>query len=224
MIVCRKCGAQNDEQETFCAGCGAFLEWTGERADDAPSTPTRPGPTAGPSRGDSPTLLATTMPAAATSRAGEIACPSCGTPNPPERRFCRRCGQQLRTAGVGASIEARRTGGPFRERLALLDQAYGAWLRRILVIGGALGYVVAGVAAGQRLPQGDWPRSAYPPLAASFALEAAVVVGVAWYVVRLRPLPRLIRRALAAVLLIYAALMLINVSWLAYLVVSGGSP
>ena len=31
MIVCRKCGYQNDDADGFCGSCGSFLEWTGEK-------------------------------------------------------------------------------------------------------------------------------------------------------------------------------------------------
>jgi hypothetical protein len=46
MVVCRKCGRQNAAGTTFCASCGAFLEWTGEAVDpDAQPSPRPPGPT-----------------------------------------------------------------------------------------------------------------------------------------------------------------------------------
>lgn len=31
MIVCKNCGHQNGDSDTFCGSCGKFLEWTGER-------------------------------------------------------------------------------------------------------------------------------------------------------------------------------------------------
>src|SRR3984957_19436854 len=31
MIVCKKCGFNNADADTFCGSCGAFLEWTGEK-------------------------------------------------------------------------------------------------------------------------------------------------------------------------------------------------
>ncbi len=34
-IVCRKCGTRNEATAEFCGGCGSFLEYTGERVDDA---------------------------------------------------------------------------------------------------------------------------------------------------------------------------------------------
>lgn len=31
MIVCKDCGTQNADEDQFCGGCSAFLEWSGER-------------------------------------------------------------------------------------------------------------------------------------------------------------------------------------------------
>ncbi len=45
MIVCKKCGFNNADADTFCGSCGAFLEWTGEKvvppalAEPVPETP-----------------------------------------------------------------------------------------------------------------------------------------------------------------------------------------
>ena len=38
-IICRKCGAHADAGETFCGGCGAFLEWEGEHVVVEPVPP-----------------------------------------------------------------------------------------------------------------------------------------------------------------------------------------
>lgn len=49
MIVCRQCGHENREATDFCASCGAFLEWEGERRDppvDPASPPPGPRPPA----------------------------------------------------------------------------------------------------------------------------------------------------------------------------------
>ena len=40
MIICTKCGQNNEGGATFCARCSAFLEWTGERVEERPT----PGP------------------------------------------------------------------------------------------------------------------------------------------------------------------------------------
>jgi hypothetical protein len=48
VIVCKNCGHQNDDNDTFCGSCGKFLEWTGERvavAEPEPEPPPPPPPT-----------------------------------------------------------------------------------------------------------------------------------------------------------------------------------
>ncbi|WP_371660976.1 zinc-ribbon domain-containing protein [Streptomyces sp. NBC_00280] len=44
-------------------------------------------------------------------------CPSCGTPNPPERRFCRRCATALNPAAKPEPLPWWRTVWPFRRRV-----------------------------------------------------------------------------------------------------------
>ena len=45
MIVCKKCGNQNEEGATFCGSCGGFLEWLGEKiADPSESSTSKPPP------------------------------------------------------------------------------------------------------------------------------------------------------------------------------------
>ena len=39
MIVCTKCGHQNEDDDAFCGSCGDYLEWTGQRVADAETTP-----------------------------------------------------------------------------------------------------------------------------------------------------------------------------------------
>jgi zinc ribbon protein len=53
VIVCRQCGHQNADNETFCASCGRFLEWTGERvvvAEPEPEPPPAAEPEPEPAR------------------------------------------------------------------------------------------------------------------------------------------------------------------------------
>jgi hypothetical protein len=40
MIVCKKCGNHNGDQDSFCTSCGAFLEWSGERLTEPEPAPT----------------------------------------------------------------------------------------------------------------------------------------------------------------------------------------
>ncbi|HET9847363.1 MAG TPA: zinc ribbon domain-containing protein [Candidatus Dormibacteraeota bacterium] len=49
MIVCKNCGHQNEDNDTFCGSCGKFLEWTGERIavtqpEPEPAPPPEPEP------------------------------------------------------------------------------------------------------------------------------------------------------------------------------------
>lgn len=46
MIVCKKCGNQNPDSETFCTSCHSFLEWSGEKIVQAPQPPPPPQPVA----------------------------------------------------------------------------------------------------------------------------------------------------------------------------------
>lgn len=49
MIVCTACGMRNEDGESFCADCGAYLEWDGERVGapgPAAAAPPGPGPQA----------------------------------------------------------------------------------------------------------------------------------------------------------------------------------
>ena len=34
-IICSKCGQENGPEQTFCSRCGAFLEWSAEKAAGA---------------------------------------------------------------------------------------------------------------------------------------------------------------------------------------------
>ena len=44
MIVCKKCGNQNPDGETFCTSCHSFLEWSGEKVVEAAPPPPPPPP------------------------------------------------------------------------------------------------------------------------------------------------------------------------------------
>jgi ribosomal protein L40E len=48
VIVCKKCGNQNPDGETFCASCHSFLEWSGEKIAEAPPPAPPPAPAAEP--------------------------------------------------------------------------------------------------------------------------------------------------------------------------------
>jgi ribosomal protein L40E len=49
VIVCKKCGNQNPDGETFCTSCHSFLEWAGEKVvEPAPPPPPPPPPVVEP--------------------------------------------------------------------------------------------------------------------------------------------------------------------------------
>ncbi|MER5772220.1 zinc ribbon domain-containing protein [Streptomyces sp. NPDC001985] len=76
------------------------------------------------------------------------ACPSCGTPNLPERQFCRRCAAPLRTREQPPPLPWWRTVWPFRRRVRA---GSGRALRRTLLILAVAGLLLAGSLA---LPAG----------------------------------------------------------------------
>ncbi len=117
MIVCKVCGATNEQGATFCGTCGAFLEWSGEtvQPDGAtqPSTPAGPPPPGG----DAAAAAGVGAAGAATEPVtpvgpptepvpppGSIICSNCGMANDPTRVYCSRCATEL--AAVAAPAPA----------------------------------------------------------------------------------------------------------------------
>ena len=102
-IICKRCGLHASADEDFCGGCGAFLEWEGERVvvDDGPaplSAPSasdqKPAPPPPPPSGPvavqpAPPIERPKPPAprppARRAEPGDIFCGQCGQPNNPER-------------------------------------------------------------------------------------------------------------------------------------------
>ncbi|GAB2719908.1 NADase-type glycan-binding domain-containing protein [Kitasatospora kifunensis] len=70
-------------------------------------------------------------------------CPRCGTPNRPDRRFCRRCAAPLTIARPAAALPWWRRRWPFRRRVRIGGS--GTALRRIIVLLVVLALVVAGI-------------------------------------------------------------------------------
>lgn len=107
MIVCKVCGATNEQGATFCGTCGSFLEWSGEAvqpdgstqpqaADGPPPVPPGPsGPSADASTGDTTAIVTATAATAETAPPGSIICPNCGQANDPTRVYCSRCATEL---------------------------------------------------------------------------------------------------------------------------------
>ncbi|MFH1474366.1 MAG: hypothetical protein ABIG85_00725, partial [Chloroflexota bacterium] len=72
MVICTKCGQEADEGETFCGGCGAFLQWTG-----APATPAEVPP---------PVMPAAASRRPVSSKPGHAGPPVVSTPSAPSVR------------------------------------------------------------------------------------------------------------------------------------------
>ncbi|MEV1079563.1 zinc ribbon domain-containing protein [Streptomyces sp. NPDC050211] len=69
-------------------------------------------------------------PVAVPDEGAGVPCPACGTPNLPERRFCRRCAAELRPTAKAAPLPWWRTVWPFRRRV----RASSGGMTRFLVI------------------------------------------------------------------------------------------
>ncbi|SFY51355.1 hypothetical protein STEPF1_04612 [Streptomyces sp. F-1] len=58
-------------------------------------------------------------------------CPACGTPNPPGRRFCRRCATPLDPRAAAEALPWWRTVWPFRRRVRA---GSGRWVRLLVIL------------------------------------------------------------------------------------------
>ncbi|MFE7593942.1 zinc-ribbon domain-containing protein [Kitasatospora sp. NPDC057512] len=104
-------------------------------------------------------------------------CPRCGTPNLPERKFCRRCAAPLTPTEAVAELPWWRTRWPFRRRVRIGGS--GNALRRTIALLALVAVVVAGVLlfpAGQRVFQDvlDKVRGTAPIAPAATSASAAV--------------------------------------------------
>ncbi|MEU9047872.1 MULTISPECIES: zinc ribbon domain-containing protein [unclassified Kitasatospora] len=70
-------------------------------------------------------------------------CPRCGTPNLPERKFCRRCAAPLTVTAAAPKLPWWRTRWPFRRRVRIGGS--GNALRRTIALLVLVAVVVAGV-------------------------------------------------------------------------------
>lgn len=183
-IICKKCGTHAAAGESFCGGCGAFLEWEGERVVVPTAVPAEapaagaagPGghtvssvePAPPPAKADGPGAVQPAVPRdrprppppklAQGRRAepGDIICGQCGQPNVPSRRFCRRCGSFL----------------PDQDRVAVRLP----WWRRLF--GGKRGHQGPGP-SGSAPSAGVGPNGPTPGATASGGPPAAATAGPA---------------------------------------------
>ncbi|TQF07813.1 zinc ribbon domain-containing protein [Kitasatospora acidiphila] len=70
-------------------------------------------------------------------------CPNCGTPNRPDRKFCRRCAAPLTPSVEAKALPWWRTRWPFRRRVRIGGN--GNALRRIIILLLVVALVVAGI-------------------------------------------------------------------------------
>jgi len=123
--ICEVCGERNSTYAEFCTACGSYLGWDSNRRsarpDPAPTVtgqpapppaqPAAPGPGLGPtsSRPDRrpPETAVPRPPPPVPVPPAEPPCTRCGTPNDPQRRFCRKCGNSLRVAETRTLPRAR---------------------------------------------------------------------------------------------------------------------
>ncbi|MEV7938670.1 zinc-ribbon domain-containing protein [Kitasatospora sp. NPDC088264] len=85
----------------------------------------------------------TVRPAAADEAQVGPPCPRCGTPNRPDRKFCRRCAEPLTPTELVAALPWWRTRWPFRRRVRIGGS--GSTLRRMIALLVLAALVVAGV-------------------------------------------------------------------------------
>ncbi|WP_234432500.1 NADase-type glycan-binding domain-containing protein [Streptomyces sp. NRRL S-378] len=130
------------------AGRGRSPEHAADPQPVAPGSAAGARDGAGPAASPAPVLPGVPVaprpavrPLAVSDDVAGVPCPACGTPNPPDRRFCRRCAAPLTPSTTAAPLPWWRTVWPFRRR----TRAGSGRLVRFLVV---LTVVLALCAAG----------------------------------------------------------------------------
>jgi len=169
--TCPQCGAQVQDTDDFCGNCGNYLGWGAKAAQDQVSAPADEAsvvgaslvvpveqvPVAEPVDEEpvaEPAKLGPVLPGRPEARrplpslAGGVTvegppCPVCGTTNPPERRFCRRCATPLQPVENTAATAKRRRWRWRGDR--------SRWLRRLVAVLVVVALVIAGILF--------WPRA-----------------------------------------------------------------
>lgn len=114
-LICETCGTANPPGTEFCRNCNTFLAWD-RSAGTGPPTSGSPTVTAPTVQQSAPTVeqpVVTDQPSQAYAEQGydeqtypDLVCPTCGTVNPPTRRFCAHCGYSFVAAyGTDPSVD-----------------------------------------------------------------------------------------------------------------------
>lgn len=143
MRSCATCGSQVSRDDDFCGTCGTYLGWESDAGDAAPPASEAPTRRIRISEPEQPEAV---QPAKPVSPRPESAapveenapdgppCPSCSTPNPPGRRFCRRCARPL--------VEAAQPTARRRRRRGLWNTDRHKLWRRLVILGALILLVV----------------------------------------------------------------------------------
>ncbi|MGW3265217.1 NADase-type glycan-binding domain-containing protein [Streptomyces sp. NPDC001056] len=117
-------------------------------AAPAPRAPRAPEPAEPEARQPAPVLPGKPVaprpvvrPVAAREEVVGPPCPACGTPNPPGRKFCRRCATPLNPQAAPAPLPWWRTVWPFRRRVRA---GSGRWVRLLVILLVVLALCVGG--------------------------------------------------------------------------------
>lgn len=113
MIVCAKCGKENQDHYKFCLGCGGELAAAESVEQAAPQVEAPQQPP--PSQADQSVATPAPKPEVASSdssaepstehaAASPPGCPQCGASNPPGFAFCGNCGARLEQAPEPAPV------------------------------------------------------------------------------------------------------------------------
>ncbi|GAA2389440.1 zinc ribbon domain-containing protein [Streptomyces coeruleofuscus] len=153
------------------------------RDTPGPRTPARPVPEASapdpiqPVRPAKPVAPRPVVrPVAEPDEATGTPCPACGTPNPPSRRFCRRCASELNPTAKPAPLPWWRTVWPLRRRV----RAGSGRAVRFLVILAVVAALCAGglllLPAGRALVEDTRDKLGKPKPVTPVGIEASVEI------------------------------------------------
>ncbi|WP_406475458.1 NADase-type glycan-binding domain-containing protein [Streptomyces sp. NBC_01615] len=105
-----------------------------------------------------------------------VPCPACGTPNPPYRRFCRRCATELNPAAKPAPLPWWRTVWPFRRRVRASS---GRGVRLLVILAVVVALCAGGfllLPAGRALIEDTRDKLGKPKAVTPVAVEASAEV------------------------------------------------